>query len=145
MDALSDTILDIGFSDEARLPLTVNIQHPYPATAVSIMRAMRSSMIRELKLPSDSLPEVSVEVWINHFKKKALENSVKASSSSRILVCVILVCRIDPKMLISYPSACFRENYSGSGCRRPTLFIGQCPFVQWNEVKPKDEGVEAHR
>lgn len=144
MDALSDTILDIGFSDEARLPLTVNIQHPYPATAVFIMRAIRSSMIQELKLPSDSLPEVSIEVWINHFRKKALENSVNASSSSRTLVCAILVW-IDPKMLISYPSACFRENYSGSGRRRPTLFIGQCLFVQWNEVKPKDEGVEAHR
>jgi len=74
MDAVSDAILDIGFSVE-QPPIAVNIVHPRSVAWTAVMQNLRKILIQEKGLDSDALQIVPYSHWLSK-----LEDHAKAPS-----------------------------------------------------------------
>ncbi|KAF5372278.1 hypothetical protein D9757_009652 [Collybiopsis confluens] len=63
MDAVSDALLDVGFSTE-RPPMAVNVVHPRPVPWTSVVQKLRTILIREKQLAPDALRIVPYKQWL---------------------------------------------------------------------------------
>jgi len=63
MDAVSDALLDVGFSAE-RPPIAVNVVHPRSVPWTAVMQKLRTILIREKQLSSDALRIVPYKQWL---------------------------------------------------------------------------------
>lgn len=70
MDAVSDALLDIGFSHEP-IPIAVNVVHPNPVSWNFVIEIIRSALIQEKNLPSDALPLVPYHEWVDTVERLA--------------------------------------------------------------------------
>ncbi|KAF9477786.1 acetyl-CoA synthetase-like protein [Pholiota conissans] len=72
MDAVSQTILDVAWSDEA--PAALNVVHPRPIAWNSILSSINDAIVEEGLVPS-KLPMVDFATWVSYLEKHAKDSS----------------------------------------------------------------------
>ncbi|KAF9475758.1 putative aminoadipate reductase [Pholiota conissans] len=72
MDAVSQTILDVAWSNEA--PAALNVVHPRPIAWNSILSSINDAIVEEGLAPS-KLPMVDFSTWVSYLEKHAKDSS----------------------------------------------------------------------
>lgn len=71
IDAVCKALLDVGFSQDEPVLLVVNIVHPHPVSWSFVIQNIRSALIQEKRLGSDSLPLVPYHEWVDIVAQRA--------------------------------------------------------------------------
>ncbi|KAE9383585.1 acetyl-CoA synthetase-like protein [Gymnopus androsaceus JB14] len=70
IDAVCSALLDVGFSREP-VPIAVNVVHPKSVSWTYVAQRIRTALIEEKHLSSDSLPLVPYYDWVDTIEKHA--------------------------------------------------------------------------
>ncbi|KAE9396160.1 acetyl-CoA synthetase-like protein [Gymnopus androsaceus JB14] len=80
MDAVCSALLDVGFNRES-VPIAVNVVHPKPVSWTSVYESIRSALIQEKHLSSDSLPLVPYHEWVDAVERHARNPTEKNTTN----------------------------------------------------------------
>lgn len=85
MDAVCQAILDAALAHHNDLPMTINIAHPHPVAWTSLMSTIRELLLSAKYLPSDALPLIPFQEWVDNLEKFAVTASVSPAKLVEIV------------------------------------------------------------